>query len=215
MKIDRATWRLPPAQVAVLRSHAHLGRERRYAPGQVIYEQDSLSLGFHMIVSGLVQVSMITMDGMEVILELMGEDCLCGEGSAFASTRKFSRAVALQESRTIEFVLPDMTDTFRRFPQFGATLFEISSQKLSIMMGRFVHLASRKPEDRILELFSRLGAQFGAPHPQGLLLDLRLTHEQIAAMTATTRVTVTRTLQRLRREGHITEQDGSIVLRTL
>lgn len=212
MKLDRGTWRLPPEQVAVLQSHAHLGRERHYSAGQIIYEQDSTSLGFHMIVSGLVQVSMITIEGMEVILELMGADCLCGEGSAFPSTKKFSRAVAIKDSGTIEFILPDMADTFRRYPEFGATVFEISSQKLSIMMGRFVNLASRKPEDRILELFGRLGSQFGTPHPAGLLLDLSLTHEQIAAMTATTRVTVTRTLQRLRRDGQITEQNGGIVL---
>ncbi len=155
---------------------------------------------------------MITADGLELILELMGPNTVLGEGSAFPTTQKFSRALALCDTQTIEFTLPDMTAVFRDHPAFGAALFEISSQKLAIMMSRFIRLASRKPEDRILELFERLAQQLGQPHPEGLLVDIHLTHEQIAAMTATTRVTVTRTLQRLKRTGHIRECAGKLVL---
>ena len=40
----------------------------------------------------------------------------------------------------------------------------------------------------------------------------QLTHEQIAAMTGTSRVTVTRTLQRLREQGRIAILEGHILL---
>jgi CRP/FNR family transcriptional regulator, cyclic AMP receptor protein len=40
----------------------------------------------------------------------------------------------------------------------------------------------------------------------------QLTHEQIAAMTGTSRVTVTRTLQRLREQGRIAMLEGHILL---
>lgn len=208
----RGTWKLSPAHGTILRDHAHLGYSRSYRTGQVLYEQGSNTLGFHLVLSGMVQVSMITIDGFEVILEFMGPDTLLGEGAAFPGTPKFARAVALKDTQTIEFVLHDMAEICRNHPDFAATILEVSSHKLSIMMRRFVRLASRKPEDRILELFDRFAGQFGSPHPDGLLINFQLTHEQIAAMTATTRVTVTRTLQRLRRSGDIKEDSGKIVL---
>ncbi len=212
MATERGTWQLPEAQVKLLLNHAHLGQERHYRTGQVLYEQGSNALGFHLLLEGMVQVSMLTLDGLEVILELMGPNTVLGEGSAFPNTPKFSRAQALTDSRTIEFVLPDMAAVFRDYPEFGAAIFEISSQKLSIMMRRFIHLTSRKPEDRILELLERLSHQLGVPHPDGRLVDIYLTHDQIAAMTATTRVTVTRALQRLRHEGQVVEAGRKLVL---
>lgn len=212
MTTERGTWRLPEGQVALLLKHAHLGSERRYRAGQVLYEQGTHALGFYLLLEGMVQVSMITADGLEVILELMGPDTVLGEGAAFPSTPKFSRAQALTDARAIEFVLPDMTSVFREYPEFGAAVFEISSQKLSIMMRRFIRLASRRPEDRILELLERLSHHLGTPHPAGTRIDIHLTHDQVAAMTATSRVTVTRALQRLRKEGRVLEAGRNWIL---
>lgn len=56
------------------------------------------------------------------------------------------------------------------------------------------HLSSR-----IVGLLSLLAEQFGRLHQAGVLIDVRLTHSQFAAATASTRATVTRALGQLRR----------------
>jgi hypothetical protein len=43
-----------------------------------------------------------------------------------------------------------------------------------------------------------LAEQFGRPHPQGSLVNVRLTHAQLATAVGATRGTVTRTLNDLR-----------------
>lgn len=48
--------------------------------------------------------------------------------------------------------------------------------------------------DRITGLLSLLADRFGRPHGSGLVIDVRLTHGQLAAATGATRATVTRVL---------------------
>ncbi len=56
---------------------------------------------------------------------------------------------------------------------------------------------------RILGIVQLLAEGFGVPHAPGTLVDLRLTHGQLAAAVGATRSTVTRALGELRRAGQI------------
>lgn len=53
-------------------------------------------------------------------------------------------------------------------------------------------------DQRLIGILSLLGEQFGHPHSEGLLVDLRITHAQIAAAIGATRSTVSRLLSSLR-----------------
>ncbi len=54
-------------------------------------------------------------------------------------------------------------------------------------------------DQRIIGLLSLLAEQFGTPHDNGVLINVRLTHAQLAAAIGATRSTVTRLLGELRR----------------
>jgi CRP-like cAMP-binding protein len=56
---------------------------------------------------------------------------------------------------------------------------------------------------RFLNLLNWLAYRFGHPVDRGLLLDLRLTHQTLAEIIGTTRVTITRMLGVFEREGKI------------
>lgn len=55
----------------------------------------------------------------------------------------------------------------------------------------------------LLKLLSWLGQKFGQQVETGQLIDLRLTHQDIADTLGTTRVTITRTLSQLEQQGAI------------
>ncbi|WP_191628837.1 Crp/Fnr family transcriptional regulator [Pandoraea terrae] len=69
--------------------------------------------------------------------------------------------------------------------------------KQRVLASRIQYLALPKPEMRIGELLGRLSERYGEEHEGRTLISILLTHEQIAAMTGTNRVTVTRALKRL------------------
>lgn len=61
----------------------------------------------------------------------------------------------------------------------------------------------RQTELALLQLFSWLAKRFGQEVEQGQMIDLRLTHEDIAAIIGSTRVTVTRLLNAFEKQGII------------
>lgn len=61
--------------------------------------------------------------------------------------------------------------------------------------------------DRLLHLLRWLSHQFGKPVMGGILLDLRLTHQDLADTVGSTRVSITRLLKRLEQEGQIERSD--------
>ena len=61
--------------------------------------------------------------------------------------------------------------------------------------------------DRLLHLFERLSAEHGKPAHDGTLLDIRLTHHDLASIIGSTRETVTLEIAALVRAGKITH-DG-------
>lgn len=64
-------------------------------------------------------------------------------------------------------------------------------------------LHCRQAPLRLLQLLEWLAERFGRRVRQGRLIDLRLTHQDIAETIGTTRVTVTRLLGRFEQEGQI------------
>jgi CRP-like cAMP-binding protein len=59
----------------------------------------------------------------------------------------------------------------------------------------------RRVEERVRGFLELLATEYGQACEQGLRLDLRLTHQEVASALGTTRVTVTRVIGVLRQEG--------------
>jgi CRP-like cAMP-binding protein len=213
-KETRATLRLGQELLEQLNERSSLGRRRHFKKNVALYEQGEISTRFYLVVSGLIQASIFRRDGSEVLLDMMGPGTICGEGAAFDGLPRFSTAVAVENSDTIEFDTSQMTDVFREHPEFASALLRVTSLKQRLLAIRTEQFTSRNPQERIMGLLNRLKEMFATDHPRGRLLVTHITHEQIGAMTAISRVTVTRTLQRLRNQGTIDVINGHILIRS-
>jgi CRP/FNR family transcriptional regulator, cyclic AMP receptor protein len=207
-----ATWRMADALAVKLRSFEGKVRVRRFAEGEQLYRQDEINTCFYFVKSGLVQVSIFRRDGTEVILENMGPNALCGEGSAFDGLPRFSTAVAVEPTEALEFDTARLESLMLEDPELALAMLRLTSLKQRILALRLEHLVSNDPEDRILELLRRLAQMFAIDHERGRKIVTHLTHEQIASMTGTSRVTVTRTMGRLREKGMLFIEDGFTIL---
>jgi CRP/FNR family transcriptional regulator len=58
----------------------------------------------------------------------------------------------------------------------------------------------------VLGILSLLTEQFGVSHPDGVLIDVRLTHAQLAAAVGANRTTITRVLGELRAAGKLSSK---------
>ncbi|HEY9907664.1 MAG TPA: Crp/Fnr family transcriptional regulator [Thermosynechococcaceae cyanobacterium] len=80
-----------------------------------------------------------------------------------------------------------------------------TEELLSILQGRYVPA-------RLLQLLEWLAHRFGRTVRQGKLIDLRLTHQEIAETIGTSRVTITRLLGQFEQEGRLCRLGPHFVL---
>lgn len=197
------TWYLDEAVAGPVIRAAHLGQKRSFKKGEYLYRQGDVDSRFFFILRGRVQIFTGREDGAEFVLEVMGQWAICGEGAAFDRQPRFSSALALENTEVIVFDVNEVCRAFQEIPEFAVALLRITSMKQRILGIRAQYLASSKPESRIAELLHRLADLYGKPQEGAVMIDISLTHEQIAAMTGTARVTITRVLKRLREQGAI------------
>jgi len=206
------TWKIDDDITSLLVGHTHLGKRRNFRKGAILYDQDEMSRKFFFIERGLVQVSILRLDGTEIILELMGPHTICGEGPAFDGLPRFSRAVATRDTVAVEFDAAILDEMCAQYPKLAAAMLRTLSLKQRVIAVKLEHMTSQNTQERLLELLGRLKRKFAVPHPRGQLLVTYLTHEQIASMTGMSRVTITRTFARLKKQGIIDIVEKKILI---
>lgn len=197
------TWYMAARTADIFLAAEHLGRRREVPKGTTLYRQGDAGSTFYFVVSGRVQVQIYQQDGAEFILELMGAGALIGEGSALVGQPRMATATALEPCVLLEFDYPTVKRSFRENVDFAAALMEVAAAKQWVLGMRIQFLAMPRPDLRIVELLSRLASLYGVPEEDGVRINTPLTHELVAALTGTSRVTVTRTIMKLKSEGVI------------
>jgi CRP/FNR family transcriptional regulator, cyclic AMP receptor protein len=142
-------------------------------------------------------------------LELLGPgDVLAPPLTAVRQTE--SRAVSRYMAHG-PAVLAVLDARFRHAVQRWPALGEVLHERL----GRQTHRASThlamlhlpRIEDRVIALFADLAERFGRMTPNGILIDVRLTHDVIGQLVGGRRPTVTLALQHLAADGLLTRLD--------
>jgi CRP-like cAMP-binding protein len=141
------------------------------------------------IKSGFVMSYTYLEDGTTVALGLWGPGDTVGE---MLSTMKPYQIECLTNVEATILPVNDLhqfTDTLRYHIQQAEELMVIRSH--------------RKVETMLIRLLAWLSKKFGSEVEEGRLIDMRLTHEDLAALINSTRVTITRVLGQLEQEGLI------------
>lgn len=131
-------------------------------------------------------------DGTEVLLGLFGQ------AQVIVSHPHDSCAIRLEAQTDTTVSLQSWSDATRE-----VTFARRLREQLLFRESWAAMQARPYLEGRIVGILSLLAEQFGVPHPCGTLVDLRLTHAQLAAATGATRSTITRILGNLRLQGRL------------
>ncbi|MFN5118993.1 MAG: Crp/Fnr family transcriptional regulator [Cyanobacteriota bacterium] len=147
-----------------------------------------------LVVRGMVKIGSLTINGDELLLGLAGPnepfgDALCGVEAQSATTLCDSDLLCLGRLEILED------------PAMAAALLQAVIQQHRQSQALLALMGLRRVEERVRGFLELLASEYGKPCAQGLRLDLRITHHEMASALATTRVTVTRVLGVLREEG--------------
>jgi CRP-like cAMP-binding protein len=161
----------------------------KFDRGQVVIPEQNAVLD---VIEGVLAVTVIHEDGAEVLLGLCGPDqTLVGHPEDSCSIRLIAHTDVRVRVRSWDDALNDM-----ELPQ-------LLRARLQQMEGWAAMQARPHLDQRLLGLLSLLAEQFGQEHPEGMLIDVRITHQQLASAVGATRTTITRSLRDLKRAGQL------------
>ena len=198
------TLRVPSAMVEFLLRIVPPSRRRRVARGDAIYRQGELSDQVFIVVSGRVGITMLRSDGQELLIDIVGAGALCGEGAAFDRLPRFSNASALETSNILAIPAREFCGLMSSHAELAAMVVQTIALKQRMLARRLLQVTQTSPEVRIIELLS----QITRPESPAIIL----THQQIANLIGASRITVTRAMQKLRRDGTVRCKRGQYEL---
>ncbi|MGK7950151.1 MAG: Crp/Fnr family transcriptional regulator [Xenococcaceae cyanobacterium] len=97
------------------------------------------------------------------------------------------------------------------WPHFRQEVFEAFRYQHQRKLLWLSALGQRKTIDRLISFLTLLVEEYGKPADRGYYLPYMLTHAQIGSAIGSTRVTVTRLLGKLRKQGFITIKDDNLI----
>lgn len=74
------------------------------------------------------------------------------------------------------------------------------------------HLLALPLRDRVLTVLTALARDFGRPHPDGLRIELRITHADLASAAVGSRANVTRAMEDLRAAGDVAVEQHRLIV---
>jgi len=178
--------------------------------GIILAEEEGDAL--FIIASGQVKVSIVSENGREMILSLLGEGAVFGELSLLDGKPRSANVVATQDTALYMVRRADFLQLVYKVPQIAIGLLAELAARLRKTDRKIEGLALLDVTSRISETLLQLAEEQGSQTEFGVTLSSRPTHQQLANMSGTTRETVSRVLKRLENQGYISTEGRSITI---
>lgn len=180
-----------PAHLAELSSKLAL---RSYRRGETIFHKDDPGFTIYIIKSGQVKITTSSPDGEEMILAVLTDTDFFGELSLLDGRPRSASAKAMQATECLTLHRDDLLDVISRHPELVGDILTALSERLRhtdllLEDSIFLDLPARLAK-RLLEMAERHGVETD----DGVLIDLRLTQQDLASVVGASRVAVNRML---------------------
>ena len=187
--------------------------ERRYAGGDVIFEEGGPDNALYVLTEGAVKLSRVCSGGKEATLMLLGPWETFGELSFGRRTYQYARAEAVRACRVRKVPRVFVERAVRTKPEVALKVVDLLRLELERHREMAGCLRPHKVEAKLANLLLILARKFGGEKEEGgLVIGLRLTQEELAKMISSTRESVTHAMADLRRRGVLAVTDGRMII---
>ena len=188
--------------------------DRTYPPGEAIYREGEYGDALYILTSGVVKLFSPYSGTKEATLRLLKPWDIFGHLAFAGETVQLAYAEAITESKITKVPKVFMERAIRQEPQVALKVMTLLEFRLVQYEELVKCLLPRETEVRLANLLPILSRKFGEGDGRGpVTIDLRLTHQDLAAMVASTRESVTKVLNELRNRDVISIESGRITLK--
>ena len=185
--------------------------ERLFKAKDVIFTPGDPDDQLYFLLDGTVRLYKIYGDYKEATTAFLKDQGVFGKLSLVEGRWQDVFAETVTDVRVASVQKAALTEVIKRRPEFAVKLFASFSERLRQSDEVIESLLHREVSTRLATLILNLGERFGEGNGV-VTLDMRLTHQDLANMIASTREAVSKVMSEFQRDGTIEVQNRKIVL---
>ena len=124
-----------------------------------------------------------------------------------------ANAVAMEDSEVLKISRKDLLSLMDRFPGLMYCMAMNIGDRIKDSHETLKNIALEKVEARIASLLLKLAVKTGEKVSDGIMINMKLTKQDIAEMVGTTVETSIRTMSKLSKAGLVSAKSGNIIIR--
>lgn len=183
--------------------------------GEPVYLPDQLADGILFVAQGRVKLGHSTPDGKQAILGFIDSGEIFGELSVFGGQRRDEYAETTEKTTLVLIPKQTFSRIMQKYPHIALGVTKIIGCRRQRIQRRLRNLLFRSNRERVIHLLLELVERYGEQVPEGLLLNIRLSHLEMASIIGSTRETVTVVLGQLQKENYLTIARRKIIIKDL
>lgn len=196
-----------------------LSQIKEYKKKQIIYLQGDSSDHIYFLKSGKIKISKYSHEGKEMILSILGPGQIFGEMSISFQDTRDEVAEVVNDCSLYIIKAEDLTEFIAGNPHFPLQMVKLMGERVKKNEKRLESLYFKTVFERVKELILQLSLENGKEKNKNgnkeIEVDLFLTHDEIAKLTATNRQTVTSVLKDLEKLNIISYSRKLLIIKNL
>ena len=223
MQQPQALWHLENIDVTHLLCPTKLGNGelmsqhtyRTFKKGEPVYVPSDMSDRIFFINEGRIKISVMNDEGKEITKAILGKGEVFGELALLGEERRHDIATALENTSACVVTLDELRGLMRERSDLNLFFMKMFGSRQLEMERRLESLVFRDSRSRIVEFLIHLAKTKGQRVGYEWVVRNFITHQEIANLTATSRQTVTTTLNDLRFKKLLTFNRSRLLIRDL
>ncbi len=185
----------------------------KYKKKEDIFSEGDQAEWFYIVSKGKVKITKISHDGKEIILEIISPTEIFGGVAVIRGFPYPANAVAMEDTEVLKISRRNLMRLVDRFPNLMYCIALQLGDRMKSSYDSLKNIALERVEARIAALLLKLANKVGVETKEGLMIDMRLTKQDVADMVGTTVETSIRTFSKFKKEGLVTDSEGRIVIK--
>ncbi|MCA1763813.1 MAG: Crp/Fnr family transcriptional regulator [Cryomorphaceae bacterium] len=193
-----------------------VSKPEKYNSGETIYIPQQKAEYLHVIVQGRVKIGRYLEDGKEATKTILGQGEVFGEMILVGEEKRTDFAEVMENNTLIcSLGMDELQNIMLHDKDMSLRVMKWMGLRIQKLERKIELLAFRDVRTRIVEFLKDAAEWKGKPIGHEILIRTKLTHKDIATLTATSRQTVSEVLNELRKENQIYFERGKILIRDI
>jgi len=187
--------------------------KRKLKDDTVIFHEGDPASAFYLVKQGRVKIYKVSADGREQVLSILGDGQIFGDVPVFDGGPYPATAATMVETEIYQVRRDEFEEFVRRHPEVALKLLRALGQRLRQAMALVRDLSFKQVPHRLAGLLVKLARDNGREVVDGILIDMKLSRQDIAEIVGTSRETVTREIKKMENAGML-KLDGRKIIVT-